>query len=66
MNGVWEGLASALFQANFHADFLATPAAAMTRIEDNDKFEKCNQFVRELFSDNAKLVVQRLSCKFRH
>lgn len=96
MNGVWQGLSSALFQANFHsalhkrempeeyihaiatdngqagklwfdsyvrlADFLATPAAAMTRQEDDEeKFGKCNQIVREVFADNPRLVVQTLS-----
>jgi len=94
MTGVWEGLSSALFQANLHsalhrrkmpemytvgiagdardagklwfdayirlADYLATPAAAMTRREDGaGKFDKCNQIVREVFADNPQLVVQR-------
>lgn len=44
------------------ADFLATPAAAMTRQQNGyGKFDKCNQIVKELFADNPRLVVQRLA-----
>ena len=44
------------------ADFLATPAAAMTREEELEgKFSKGNEIVKEVFTDNPRLVVQRLS-----
>lgn len=96
MNGVWNGLASVMFQDNLHsilhrrrmpekyihavaiendiggkpwiddyirlADFLATPAAGLMRQEDvSGKFDKCDQIVREVFTDNPRLVIQRLA-----
>jgi hypothetical protein len=96
MNGVWNGLASVMFQDNLHSvlhrrkmpekymhavaidndvagkpwiddyirlpDFFATPAAGITRQEANGgNFDKCNQIIKEVFTDNPRLVVQRLA-----
>lgn len=45
------------------ADFLATPAAAMTRKTDAPQanYDKSDEVVREVFADNPRLILQTLS-----